>query len=882
MQSSDNLTGWVVSRRSFLKASAIGLSAMSLSGLEALAGTSDTVLRFGVFTDSHYADKETPADSSRFYRESIGKVRECIELMNEKKVDFLIELGDFKDAGPGCDVGTTIEYLKTIEKEFANFEGARYHVVGNHDVDCISKRQFLENIENSGQEQAKGYYSFERKGIHFVVLDANYHADGSNYNAGNFDWTHPNIPSEELEWLRVDLARAAGPVIVFLHQLLDGEGNVYVDNAAEVRAVLEGSKNVAAVFNGHHHSGSYSLINGIHYCTLKAVIEGSGAENSAYAVVEIHKDSSITVTGYRRQESMELAAKTKQSNEDYAEYNYSLPLTVRGRVYDEASGKGIGGVRVTDGVNIVTTNGEGKYELTVTKGPVPEMGGIPIISICTPSGKRAVNYWFRKINEIEDGEVDFGLVDDDQSKPFNFIHLTDTHYDDAKGENFEQFLRELGDVDGAKFIFHTGDVCLLMDGQQCDVAEGDCVGIAGQLEKLNLPFFAVPGNHDLAGLRAKKKWDGGNPKKGYGLYTNLIGPVRFSFDYGDIHFAGVDFNRKVGEKWEWGVPEEAIDWLDKDLSFVEPGRDIYLFMHYPQGHERLAEVIGKYNVTQIFHGHDHVDREGMWYGTPTVSSGSLAYLFSYDAHDRQTGYRIVRVGDGDGLDWFYKANGNDHAINLTEPRFEDSVECAQTIAGEFYDPKEEIDKVTVGIGNVEEQVGFYRGPVSCKFKARLKIKDAQTGFRPIKVTLGGDSGEYSYENRYLTFTDNNPVVKVNGKAVLRLEVAGVDVDVTVKVNDKQIGLIAPTEVKGDTNFSVPVKNATKVSFELPGDVLRRLNKVELIAGKRPVGKNDRFCVLKAEIEAEGKSSKDLRYKYGAWSPRYISNSFCYWIDLRKG
>jgi alkaline phosphatase len=63
---------------------------------------------------------------------------------------------------------------------------------------------------------------------------------------------------------------------------------------------------VLAVFQGHDHPGGYTLINGIHYYTLRAVIEGSGEANNAYAVAEISPAGDIVVTGYRRALSMAL------------------------------------------------------------------------------------------------------------------------------------------------------------------------------------------------------------------------------------------------------------------------------------------------------------------------------------------------------------------------------------------------------------------------------------------------------------------------------------------------------------------------------------------------------------------------------------------------
>jgi alkaline phosphatase len=88
--------------------------------------------------------------------------------------------------------------------------------------------------------------------------------------------------------------------------LLDGTGDLYVKNAAEVRKVLEESGKVLAVFQGHHHPGQYHEIDGIHYYTLKAVLEDHGEENNAYAIVDVQPDRNVIVTGFRRAETRRL------------------------------------------------------------------------------------------------------------------------------------------------------------------------------------------------------------------------------------------------------------------------------------------------------------------------------------------------------------------------------------------------------------------------------------------------------------------------------------------------------------------------------------------------------------------------------------------------
>jgi len=297
---------WIVTRRDFLKASGFVISGLSLGAPFTFAGEpgSNTKVRFGIVTDAHYADNAPRG--TRHYRESVAKMTECVKLMNDKKVDFLIELGDFKDQGDPASEMETLNYLEAIEQIFRQFSGPRYHVLGNHDVDSISKEQFLTRVENTGISSLSKYYSFDSNELHFVVLDANYMADGSDYDRGNFDWTDTNIPQTQLDWFKNDLAASSRPVIVFVHQQLDGKGSHSVKNADEVRQIMQESEKVIAVFQGHNHAGHYSCIEGIHYYTLKAMVEGSGDNNNSYAIVEVYDNQNIVVTGYRSAISREM------------------------------------------------------------------------------------------------------------------------------------------------------------------------------------------------------------------------------------------------------------------------------------------------------------------------------------------------------------------------------------------------------------------------------------------------------------------------------------------------------------------------------------------------------------------------------------------------
>jgi predicted phosphodiesterase len=226
--------------------------------------------------------------------------------MNVKKVDFVIELGDFKDNDEEKNPEKAIQNLQVIESVFQQFHGPVFYVLGNHDLDSNSKKQFFDNVRKSNIfSGGKGYYSFTSGSVHCIVLDANFRSNGTEYSHGNFDWKDANIPYNELVWLEEELATAKRPVIIFIHQLLDGKGNLFVRNAEYVRKILEDSGKILAVFQGHHHFGRYRTVANIHYYTSKAVVEGSGSENNAYEIVEVFADLSMTVTGYRKAESRE-------------------------------------------------------------------------------------------------------------------------------------------------------------------------------------------------------------------------------------------------------------------------------------------------------------------------------------------------------------------------------------------------------------------------------------------------------------------------------------------------------------------------------------------------------------------------------------------------
>jgi alkaline phosphatase len=300
-----------MNRRTFLKASC-GVSGLLLCHypdlLASINSKDKAIVRFGMVTDLHYDNRERNS-------QSFNKFDEAINTFNKRDLNFVIELGDFKDQGENPNRVQTLTFLDEIETEYKKYKGDRYHVLGNHDMDSLSKADFLTHTTNSGKANGKNYYSFVKKGIKFIALDANYNYDSTDYDKNNYDYKKTLIPDHEIVWLKKELD-SKYPIVVFVHQMLDffskiSDRNTYIKNAAEIIDLFERSQKVLAVFQGHNHAGDYNFRNGIHYLTLNGMIEGHFPENNSFAIVEIDKDLNISIDGFHNCEDKYLKYKYK-------------------------------------------------------------------------------------------------------------------------------------------------------------------------------------------------------------------------------------------------------------------------------------------------------------------------------------------------------------------------------------------------------------------------------------------------------------------------------------------------------------------------------------------------------------------------------------------
>lgn len=223
-----------------------------------------------VFT-SACAEQEKPlkfAIASDFHAQDVPdgeeRIASFIRAAKDEKVDFIIELGDFCRLDSAGQV-----YLKLWD----SFEGDKYHVIGNHDMDNYTPEEYVAGMKMPGR-----YYSFDKGDFHFIVLDGNNLYDGKEYThyaKANY-YVNPKmrafIDPEQMAWLKQDLAATDKKCVLFSHQSIEQ----FLNNGATVRQILEeenrraGFKKVVLAFGGHNHSNYTKEINGITYMQINS------------------------------------------------------------------------------------------------------------------------------------------------------------------------------------------------------------------------------------------------------------------------------------------------------------------------------------------------------------------------------------------------------------------------------------------------------------------------------------------------------------------------------------------------------------------------------------------------------------------------------------
>jgi hypothetical protein len=289
--------------------------------------------------------------------------------------------------------------------------------------------------------------------------------------------------------------------------------------------------------------------------------------------------------------------------------------------YFDADDRPMPGVRVSNGVQITTTDEQGRYELPVT--------GDATFFVIKPRGYRTAlsehrlpRFYYTHKPEGSPpsrfpgiaptgplpASIDFPLYS--QTEPDNFRAVLWADPQPRNRSEVEYIARdvieELIGVDAA-FGVTLGDI--MFD----DLSLYEDLNLRVAL--IGIPWYNVIGNHDL-------NQDARDDRHSDETFERVYGPTYYSFDYGPVHFVVMDTVRwywKEGENrgaYEGGIDDDQLTFIENDLKHVPKDRLLVLMMHIPltvaqfrKGErERLFSLLDDRPFTLSISGHTHFQR----------------------------------------------------------------------------------------------------------------------------------------------------------------------------------------------------------------------------------------------------------------------------------
>ena len=267
-------------------------------------------ITFGAIADCQYSDQ---ADRGvRKYSTAHIKLKESVDHFNQQDLDFVIQLGDLIDKN--------FKSFDTVLPIYDQLKAPRYQVLGNHDYDVEDS---LKKDVPAKMGMHSNYYEFEQGEWRFIVLDGNefafhtYPTGSKEYQASEKYYIDNNIAlpkwngaigKEQMQWLNNKLQDAQTnkqKVIIFCHYPVYPADPHNLWNSSELVTLIEQYPCVKAYLNGHNHKGKYGEKNGVHYLTLKGMLDTS---QNSYAIVKIHQYN-IEIKGFGREENRLLPIK---------------------------------------------------------------------------------------------------------------------------------------------------------------------------------------------------------------------------------------------------------------------------------------------------------------------------------------------------------------------------------------------------------------------------------------------------------------------------------------------------------------------------------------------------------------------------------------------
>jgi len=263
----------------------------------------------------------------------------------------------------------------------------------------------------------------------------------------------------------------------------------------------------------------------------------------------------------------------------------------------DAGERGIAGVRVSNGLDVVTTNDEGRYTLPVDEQSIifitkPRDYAIPVNAhmlpqfyyIHQPAGSPAgMRYDGIAPTGPLPKQIDFPLIERQESAQFEAILFADPQPQTQRELDYirDDVVAELIDTQAA-FGMTLGDI--LYDDLSMFPRYNALIA------QIGIPWYNVPGNHEL-------NFEADSDEHSLETFKKFFGPPYYAFEYADALFVVLDNIDYQGNGkadpgdvrgdggYEARISKRQLRWLEKELEFVDKDRLVFVATHAPLGSE---------------------------------------------------------------------------------------------------------------------------------------------------------------------------------------------------------------------------------------------------------------------------------------------------------
>ncbi|QEH39810.1 calcineurin-like phosphoesterase family protein [Chitinophaga sp. XS-30] len=308
--------------------------------------------------------------------------------------------------------------------------------------------------------------------------------------------------------------------------------------------------------------------------------------------------------------------------------------TAKGFVYTDKNGNGrkdkqeagIPGVAVSNGRQIVKTDGNGRYELPVGNDDIlfvikPSGYRVPVDAMMLPQfyyihkpggSPASLRYPGVKPTGPLPKEVNFALIRQEEPAQFRALVFGDPQvYSQQDIDWFRKgILEEVKGVKNVAFGMSLGDLV------------GDNLHLFSDYKKemavLGLTWYNMVGNHDL------NFGQGVTDALSDESYEAHFGPANYAFEYGNAHFIVLDNilspdPRKNSGYWG-GFREDQLEFVKNDLANTDTGKLVVIAFHIPmkgrafrsEDREQLFSYLKDHKHVLMLSGHTHLQKQNFY------------------------------------------------------------------------------------------------------------------------------------------------------------------------------------------------------------------------------------------------------------------------------